>query len=106
MGHTRALPGEAPPPPAFAICDANGERPDGAVAVGGTVIGTYLHGLFDNAPVRRALLAWLAERKGLPPEALGAPPDPTQGADREFDRLAAALRDALDIKRLYRIIGL
>ena len=106
MGHTRPLPGGEPPSPAFAICERDGERPDGAVSAGGTVIGTYLHGLLDNAPVRRTLLSWVAARKGLPPEVLTSPPDPGQAADREFDRLAGALRESLDVERLYQIIGL
>jgi adenosylcobyric acid synthase len=106
MGYTRPLPGGVPPPPAFMIDERGDEHPDGAVGAGGTVIGTYLHGVLDNAPVRRALLSWVADRKGLPPESLAHPPDPNQSADREFDRLAAALRQALDVKRLYQIIGL
>ncbi len=106
MGYTRPLPDGLSPPPAFMIDERGHEHPDGAVGAGGTVIGTYLHGVLDNAPVRRALLAWVANRKGLPPESLAHPPDPNQSADREFDRLAAALRQALDVKRLYQIIGL
>lgn len=48
-------------------------------AVNGLVAGTYFHGLLDSAPVRRALVGALRERRGLDP----APPN------AEADRLAA-----------------
>ncbi len=48
-------------------------------AVNGLVAGTYFHGLLDSAPVRRALVGALRERRGLDP----APPN------AETDRLAA-----------------
>jgi adenosylcobyric acid synthase len=67
------------------------------------VIGTYLHGLFDNPPVRRSILGWAARRRGLVYEQSVNPTD-----DREagYDRLAAVLRASLDIPLLYRLIGL
>jgi adenosylcobyric acid synthase len=82
----------------------DGGRPDGLGH--GNVLGTYLHGLFDNAPVRRALLAWAAKRKGLAPEALEHLPSAELDADAEFDRLAGVLRESLDFKALRRIAGL
>ncbi len=106
MGHTRSLPDVPALPPAFELDGPTGAQPDGAVARSGTVFGTYLHGLFDNAPVRRALLSWVAAQKGLPPETVAVPPAAGAAADREFDRLAAVLRESLDVEKLYRIIGL
>ena len=44
---------------------------DGAVSADGSVVGTMLHGLFDNASVRRALIAYLRERKGLAADPAG-----------------------------------
>jgi|Deesub1362A_J573_1020465.scaffolds.fasta_scaffold00082_17 adenosylcobyric acid synthase len=38
---------------------------DGTENEDGLVFGTYLHGLFDNECIRRALIEFLAERKGL-----------------------------------------
>lgn len=38
---------------------------DGAESEDGLVFGTHLHGLFDNECIRRALIEFLAERKGL-----------------------------------------
>jgi cobyric acid synthase len=59
---------------------------DGAVR--GLCAGTYFHGLFDNAPVRTALIAALRARRGLDP----VPPS------AEGDRLAAfdAAADLVD----------
>ena len=42
---------------------------DGAVSADGMVIGTYLHGLFQNESAIRALVGFLYRRKGLEPPA-------------------------------------
>ncbi len=80
--------------------DSGGLVLDGGVSADGRIIGTYVHGLFHNAPVRHALLAWLAARRGLPPPAVA--PDPAD----PFDRLAAAVRASLDMAAIYRWLHL
>jgi adenosylcobyric acid synthase len=52
--HMGVSSGSALATPAFEI-DA---RPEGACSDDGQVLGTYLHGLFDNAPACAALLRW------------------------------------------------
>ena len=56
---------------------------EGAVSEDGLVIGTYLHGLFENVSARNALLSWLYAQKGL--EYI--PPDEGGGQDL-YDQLA------------------
>lgn len=89
-----------PGPAAFALARGSGRAPisDGAVSANGRVVGTMLHGLFESAALRRALLASL----GGPAAA------PASGWSREaeYDRLAEAVRAALDWPRVRRIIGL
>jgi adenosylcobyric acid synthase len=61
---------------------------EGAVSGDGLVIGTYLHGLFENASARNALLSWLYAQKGLefvPPEA-GVRQDLYDQLAAEFER--------------------
>ena len=92
-------------PRAFAIATRNAlaaAAPDGAIAGEGTIVGTMIHGLFENDALRAAMLASLRARRGLPaptPRAI-----PTKRA--EYDRLAAAVRGGLDLERLWRLIGL
>jgi adenosylcobyric acid synthase len=103
MGESRVVTHAGRPlpnAPAFVLGDA---RPDGCAGPGGTVLGTYLHGLLDNAPVRRAILSWAAARGGRGLDTTGGP---AVEAEREYDRLAAALRASLDVGRLYDIAGL
>ncbi len=49
--------------------ETRGERPafgdDGSVSQNGLVIGTYLHGIFDNDNFRNSLLGYLYDQKGL-----------------------------------------
>jgi adenosylcobyric acid synthase len=75
---------------------------DGAIAADGAVVGTMIHGLFEDESIRRSLLAFLRRRKGLSEPA--ARPIPVREA--EYDRLAAVVRASLDIDLLWRIAGL
>lgn len=77
---------------------------DGAVSGSGTVMGTYLHGIFHNDAWRRQWINFLRVQKG------GAPLDRTKEIhveelrQAEFDRWAAVVRNALDMRRLYDIL--
>jgi len=91
--------------PIFEITERNGTRaraPEGCIARDGAVVGTLLHGLFENEGVRASLLAHLRRRRGLP----ALPPSPVPSRDQEYDRLAAALREHVDVTAIRRIAGL
>jgi adenosylcobyric acid synthase len=100
MGRVERAQGE---PGAFAV-RARGGAPtddvDGARSADGAVVGTMIHGLFDNASVRRALLASLRDGKGI-----AAPATPNVPAPDELDRLAQALRESIDLPLLERLCG-
>ena len=66
----------------------------------GTVLGTYMHGLFHNAGFRKALLNNLRRRCGLPEKA----GHPVIGKEDQYDRLAALVRHSLDMNAVYRIL--
>lgn len=88
---------------AFAIHARNGapdDDVDGAQSQDGAVLGTMIHGLFDNAPIRHALLAHLRARKGI-----AAPDAPAVAAPDEYDRLADHLRDSIDEALLDRLLS-
>lgn len=89
--------------PAFQLLENGRALPDGCVTRDGLATGSYLHGLFENEILRRALVKWLAERRGLP-----APPTEGVVASRqaEYDRLAESLRRHLDLPALFGIVGL
>ena len=75
----------------------------GAAAADAAVWGSYLHGIFDSDGFRRWFINDLRRRKGLA-EFQG------QGAcydlEPALDRLARALRDALDMDAVYRLLDL
>jgi adenosylcobyric acid synthase len=101
MGHTALAPSVAP---LAAIVERGGQPADdadGAVAAEGWIAGTYLHGLFDDDRLRHAILGNLAARKGL------AIPPPGAQFDRQttYDRLAAAVRENIDLDAIYRLIA-
>jgi adenosylcobyric acid synthase len=68
-------------------------------------LGTYVHGLFHNTELRRAMLKELARRKGV---RLPESPDSNGelDLDREYDRLADWVRSSLDMDLVYELAGL
>jgi adenosylcobyric acid synthase len=89
--------------PLFQLLSRNGEAvnmTDGAVNRSGNVVGTLLHGLFTNAPLRAGLLGRLRQLRGKPEHA----PQPSHlGAAQAYDQLAATVRESLDQALLYRL---
>jgi adenosylcobyric acid synthase len=75
-----------------------GERTDGVRSPDDQVLGTYLHGIFDEAGARDALLRWagLAE----PGEA----PDAGQLRESGIDRLADVCEAHLDLDAIQRLV--
>jgi len=76
-------------------------KPDGCCR--GNVAGTYLHGIFDEEEFREAFIRLLHERKGIDYSDVGAF-SYREYKENQYDRLAAALRESLDMERIYRII--
>ncbi len=91
---------------AFEVRERNGRSEcaaDGAVGCGGVVVGTMLHGLFENDSFRAGVLRSLRRRKGITePDRAGSIPTKQQ----EYDRLARVVRESLDALRFARIVGL
>ncbi|MCC8165653.1 MAG: cobyric acid synthase [Planctomycetes bacterium] len=80
----------------------SGRTDDGAAA--GTVFGSYVHGLFDSGGLAERLAAHLLAEKGLDPGSV-ATIDHAAHKEGEYDKLADALRDALDMKAIYEILN-
>jgi len=78
------------------------DMPDGALDEEGLTLGTYLHGLFHNRTVRRSILEYAARRRGATLPEAGEDVEP--GA--EYDKLAALVREHLDMELVYRVTGL
>ena len=81
--------------------EGGGEKEDGQAR--GNVWGCYIHGLFDRAGSAAALVNCLREAKGLPPTA-GDGLDWDAYQQQEYDKLAAGVRQALDMERIYGIL--
>ncbi|MFE8047749.1 cobyric acid synthase [Brenneria goodwinii] len=93
--------------PFIRLTQSNGQpitRYDGAVNEDGSVIGSYIHGLFDNGRFTRALLDTLRRRKGLAAFD-GEVFDYARHKQRQFDILAAAMREHIDIAAIYGFMG-
>ena len=80
-----------------------GDEAAGALNPVHRVWGSYLHGIFDADPFRRWFIDELRTRKGLAPvnQVLAS-----YDLEPAFDRLAEAVRNELDMSRIYRLLGL
>ena len=92
------------------LSDADVRRPLGdSSAAWGQVLGTYLHGLFDNESVRRAFLDRVAATAGVdrprPSEFTGTDDDSASGVASlvgatPYDRAATLVRAHVDLESL------
>lgn len=76
--------------------------PDGAQS--GTCFGTYVHGIFDRAAVCEGLISALLARRGLSAEDVHGF-DAETYKQQQYDALADAVRAALDLPKIYRILN-
>lgn len=92
-----------PPRSGEPFCRLEDGREDGCVR--GSVWGTYLHGLFDSGELTQKLAELLCRRKGLRAESARAVSHAAyqQG---QLDLLADGVRQALDMREIYRIMGM
>ena len=81
--------------------DRSVSLPDGAASPDGWVWGCYLHGLFENASLRRVWLSSLGWRAGAAALDAGAT---HAGVEAAFDRLADEVEQALDMALLDRLV--
>lgn len=72
---------------------------DGSIDESGTVIGTYLHGLFENENIRHALMKYLAGKKGVEYN-----PEMTGTEDEAYEELARMVESSLDMDKIYSLI--
>ncbi|HCX65712.1 MAG TPA: cobyric acid synthase CobQ [Eubacteriaceae bacterium] len=85
----------------FALLNTGEE--DGVVAENASVIGTYLHGVFDNEEPRRAILNQLRKKKGLQEKTESEKYD--QFKEKEYERLKEQLEQHLEMDKIYEIMG-
>ena len=86
---------------AVPFCTLENGEPEGAI--NGHVFGTYLHGLFDSGELTVKLAEYLAARKGIEIPHV-TPTGRAAYRHRQYDLLADAVRESLDMEQIYRIM--
>ncbi|KNZ41088.1 cobyric acid synthase [Acetobacterium bakii] len=97
MGESEALDNAR----SFAILDDG--TVDGVISEDGTIMGTYLHGIFDNDDFREKIITALRAKKNL--EAGPAAFDFKAFKEEQYDLLAETVESSLDMKKIMEIIG-
>ncbi|MCD6145414.1 MAG: cobyric acid synthase [Methanosarcinales archaeon] len=76
---------------------------DGCIDESGLVFGTYLHGLFENENIRRALLGYICEKKGISSKDTSFEIISMEDRIREFAELVEQYVDISAIRGLLKI---
>ena len=92
--------------PCFRVLDEAGDREDGAVSADGLVWGTYIHGVFDDPPFRRAWLNHVRARKGLAPRPVADSMDVTQRLTSALDEWADHVARHVDMTAVCQALQL
>ncbi len=69
----------------------------------GNVYGTYIHGIFDRKGVAEGVAESLAEKKGVSLKEIRSK-SLKEWKEEQYDLLADALREHLDMKAIYQIL--
>ena len=69
----------------------------------GNIYGTYIHGIFDREGVAAVVVNALADKKGVALSG-GDTSGHREFKEKEYDRLAAMLRENLDMDRIYSML--
>lgn len=72
---------------------------DGSIDEDGTIVGTYLHGLFENENIRRALMIYLTEKKGIEYRS-----EKITTEEEAYQELADMVENCLDMQKIYEIL--
>ena len=99
MGETTLEDGAAP---ILSLEDQTGARKGDGLGAG-NVWGCYIHGIFDKGECAAALVNCLMAARGLTTDAAAV--DWERYQQQQYDKLAAGLRAALDMKEIYRILN-
>jgi len=73
---------------------------DGVLNAQGTILGTYIHGLFHNDEFRQTFLNNLRRHWGLEGNKVGTDTD----KDKQYDKFAELVRQNLNVTEVYKIM--
>ncbi len=78
----------------------SGEHFDGCIC--GNVIGTFLHGIFDEDSFRTVFLEMLCDRKGISYHDRGV--SYSEFREKQYDKLADTVRESVNMDEIYKIL--
>jgi adenosylcobyric acid synthase len=89
--------------PAFKVIRGGTSSLDGALDQNGLVLGTYLHGIFDEPPLRESIVAFLASKNRI---AVDERKESThQVWENGLNQIVSAVEENLEVSRILELIG-
>lgn len=98
--HCGVSQGSALDNPAFLLDKDGTSVPDGFISDDQQLMGTYVHGLFDDAELTQAVFDWVKPNHGIT-QAL----DLSSHREQQLDQLADVCRKHLDMNKIKQILG-
>ncbi len=89
--------------PLLEVCENETTKYDGCYEK--NVLGTYIHGIFDEEEFRQAFVKMLCDRKGIQ-YVQSDLSDFRAYKETQYDKLADLLRESLNMDRIYEIMGI
>lgn len=68
------------------------------------IFGTYIHGIFENNIITDKILNVVREKKGISQKSLEESYE--EYREKEFEKLEKIIRENLDMKKIYKIMGI
>jgi adenosylcobyric acid synthase len=85
------------------VTDNYRKKSDGCV--NDNVAGSYMHGIFDNSEFVSTLVNILKKKKGIKEESIENF-DIVKYKESQYDILADSVRNSVDMKKIYQIMGM
>jgi adenosylcobyric acid synthase len=104
MGSTEYMKGCVPYLKIDKVLDSYALKVDGVRNENASVLGTYIHGIFDNMEFTSGLINNLRKKKGLE-EVTGEKLSFKEFKEIQYNKLADILRDNLDMEKIYKIMN-
>ena len=79
---------------------------DGAISRDGKIMGTYIHGIFDNDRFRRTFLNTINKKRKITSSETDGVFKFHAFKEEQYDRLADAIRNSMDMKCIARLLRL
>jgi len=87
--------------PLFQVTSHGVNHYDGAISKDGLVLGSYLHGMFDDKSIREDIIKYLAKKRKIEPPIVSR--NISDEWDQSLNLLTSTVKKHLDIEKIFKL---